>query len=135
VIELLSDSTAAKDKGEKFRIYQDRLRVPEYYWFHPITGEFAGFRLAPHTYVPITPEPDGSLHSQVLNLGLVPWDGVYAGIHGRWLRWTKPDGTLLPTAEEDAAAARQQAEHERQRADQMAEQLARYRARFGELEQ
>ncbi|NEO28266.1 MAG: Uma2 family endonuclease, partial [Kamptonema sp. SIO4C4] len=35
VIELLSSSTANVDKGEKKRIYQDQLRVPEYYWFDP----------------------------------------------------------------------------------------------------
>jgi IS605 OrfB family transposase len=33
VIELLSDSTAHQDKGEKKPIYQDKLRVPEYFWY------------------------------------------------------------------------------------------------------
>lgn len=135
VIEMLSDSTAAIDKGEKLLVYQDRLRVPEYFWFHPLTGEFAGFRMTLDKYESIPLEADGSLHSQVLNLKLVPWDGTYTGITGRWLRWAKPDGTLLPTAEEDDALHRQQAEQERQRAEELAEQLARYRARFGELEQ
>lgn len=45
VIELLSDSTATVDCGKKKDLYQDVWRVPEYYWFHPETMEFAGFRL------------------------------------------------------------------------------------------
>ena len=61
VIEMLSDSTAATDKGEKLRVYQDRLRVPEYYWFHPVTAEFGGVRLVNGRYQPIAPESDGSL--------------------------------------------------------------------------
>jgi Uma2 family endonuclease len=44
VIELLSESTAAQDKGEKKDIYQDRIRVPEYYWFDPFSAEWAGPR-------------------------------------------------------------------------------------------
>ena len=35
VIELLSESTAHFDKVEKKRIYQDRLQVPEYFWYNP----------------------------------------------------------------------------------------------------
>ena len=45
IIELLSESTAVIDKGEKKRVYQDEVKVPEYFWFDPETGEFAGFRL------------------------------------------------------------------------------------------
>ena len=41
VIELLSESTAAQDKGEKKEIYQNLLRVPEYFWFDPFSGEWA----------------------------------------------------------------------------------------------
>ena len=44
VIEMLSDSTAAVDKGEKLLVYQDRLRVEEYFWFHPLTGAPASGR-------------------------------------------------------------------------------------------
>jgi len=32
VIELLSEGTAAADKGEKKRIYQGQMHVPEYFW-------------------------------------------------------------------------------------------------------
>jgi Uma2 family endonuclease len=46
VIELLSDSTAEADKGEKKLISQNRMRVPEYFWYDPFNSEDrAGFRL------------------------------------------------------------------------------------------
>jgi Uma2 family endonuclease len=63
VIELLSESTAAFDKTGKKQIYQDRLRVPEYYWYDPWSGEFAGFILRGGKYEPITPAPEGWLVS------------------------------------------------------------------------
>jgi Uma2 family endonuclease len=50
VIELLSSSTATVDKGTKKDLYQDVWRVPEYYWFHPETMEFAGFHLVDGRY-------------------------------------------------------------------------------------
>jgi Uma2 family endonuclease len=118
VIELLSDSTAKVDKGRKKDLYQNIWRLPEYYWFHPETLEFAGFRLTPQGYAPIAPTPDGRLMSKQLDLGL--------GIHNRQLRWFTADGDLIPLPEE---AERQRAEQERQRAEQeqqRADKLAAY---------
>jgi len=44
VIELLSNSTAEHDKTAKKQTYQNRLRVPEYFWFDPFNPEdLAGF--------------------------------------------------------------------------------------------
>jgi Uma2 family endonuclease len=39
VIELLSESTANLDKIEKKQIYQDKLRVSEYFWYDPFNRE------------------------------------------------------------------------------------------------
>lgn len=128
VIELLSDTTAAKDKGEKMLVYQDRLRVPEYFWFDPLGDDFAGFALQDGIYEPITPDAPARLPSRRLGLSLVVWEGVYGGVHNRWLRWATSDGTLLPTAEEAA-------EEERRRAEELVARLARYRERFGDLPQ
>lgn len=161
VIELLSDSTAAIDRGIKKRIYEDRLRVPEYFWFHPFTGELAGFRLEDAAYEPIAPDAQGRLLSRRLQLMLVLWEGSYRGVQARWLRWATLDGELLPTGEELAARAqaqageaeqradqerqradqaeqraeeeRQRAEEERQRAAELEALIARYRARFGDV--
>jgi Uma2 family endonuclease len=106
VIELLSDSTAKHDKSRKKHIYQDALRVPEYFWFHPFRPEdFVGHRLDGGVYHPIRPDAQGHLSSVGLDLLLRRWQGVYAGVETLWLRWALPDGTPLPTPDEAADAA------------------------------
>ncbi len=126
VIELLSETTAAKDKSEKKRIYQERLRVPEYFWYDPFSGEWAGFTLRGGIYEPIAEDAAGRLVSQQLGLALVKWEGEYAEVKARWLRWATLEGVLLPTGEEKAKQAQQ-------RAAELEALLARYREHFGEL--
>jgi Uma2 family endonuclease len=161
VIELLSENTAAQDKGEKKDIYQDRLRVPEYFWFDPFTAEWAGFTLRNRGYEPLTEDGQGRLTSQCLKLALVRWDGVYQDVEARWLRWVTLEGALLPTPQEvatetqqQAAEAQQQVAEAQQQAAEAQQQaaeahrqavaahdqavalealLARYRERFGDL--
>jgi Uma2 family endonuclease len=107
VIELLSSSTARVDKGTKKALYQDVWRLPEYYWFHPETLEFAGFHLVNGRYEAITPTENGRLLSEQLGLQL--------GVHERQLRWFTAEGELIPLPED---AERQRAEQEHQRAEQ-----------------
>ncbi len=126
VIELLSSSTAAVDKGKKKRVYQDLMRVPEYFWYDPFSTEWAGFGLTNGVYEPREPDEAGRLISRKLDLALVRWDGEYKDVEARWLRWETLEGELLPTA-------REMAEEERRRADNLAAELARYREHFGEL--
>jgi Uma2 family endonuclease len=149
VIELLSESTAAQDKGEKKEIYQNLLRVPEYFWFDPFSSEWAGFVLQQGSYEPIAEDSRGRLISQRLRLALVRWQGVYQEVEARWLRWATLTSTLLPTPQEGvdeaqrqaAEAQRQAAEAQRQAAEAQRQAatleilLARYRERFGELPQ
>ncbi len=152
VIELLSASTAQRDKTEKKLIYQNQLRVPEYFWYDPFNPQdLAGFSLQSGNYTPIAPTPQGGLISQQLNLTLVRWAGQFQTVDAIWLRWATLSGELLPTdqelaiaaqqqaevaqqqaataqqqaaiAQQQAATAQQQAETERQRADRLAEQL------------
>lgn len=138
VIELLSESTAARDKTEKKQIYQNRLRVPEYYWYNPFQpDDFAGFVLRDGCYEALDFDAQGRLLSPKLGLLLARWSGVYKGIETVWLRWATPDGIWLPTpqeiakrehqraerAEQFAEQAQQQAERERQRAEQLLAQL------------
>ena len=146
VIELLSDSTAAQDKGEKKAIYQDRLRVPEYFWFDPFSGEWAGFALRNGGYGAIAEDGQGRLVSQRLGLALVRWEGIYQEVEARWLRWATLTGTLLPTPQEVAveaqglaAEAERRAAEAEHRAAEAQDQtatlealLARYRERFGD---
>jgi Uma2 family endonuclease len=161
VIELLSDSTAAQDKGEKKTIYQDRLRVPEYFWFDPFSGEWAGSVLRDGGYEDIAEDSHGRLLSQCLRLALIRWEGIYQEVEARWLRWATWAGTLLPTSQEVAAAsqhqaleaqrqaleaqrqaleaqrqaleAQRQALEARDQAAALEALLARYRERFGQL--
>jgi len=140
VIELLSASTAKVDKGKKKRIYQNELRVPEYFWYDPFSGELAGFKLHEGVYEPIPPDERGRLISRQLELALVRWEGVYKDVEACWLRWETLEGELLPTTAEVAEEERRRAEEERRRAEEerrRAEEaealLARYRERFGEL--
>jgi Uma2 family endonuclease len=119
VIELLSDSTATQDKNEKKLIYQNLLRVSEYFWFDPFNADdCAGFFLNRGVYQAIPANAQNQLVSQSLGLALVRWQGIYKGIDATWLRWATMEGQLLPNAEEIADLEHQRAEQERQRAEQ-----------------
>jgi Uma2 family endonuclease len=94
IVEILSKSTAATDRGEKKQLYQDNFRTPDYFWFDPDTLEFAGFHLVDGKYQPLKPNEQGYLWSQQL--------GLYLGIHRNQLRFFTPEGKLVPTPEETA---------------------------------
>lgn len=124
VIELLSISTASVDKNEKKLIYQNQMRVPEYFWFNPFnSNDWAGFVLQNRVYQPIAQNPQGQLVSQALGLALVRWKGIYKGINITWLRWATLDGQLLPNSEEIAEQEKLRAEQEKLRADNAESQL------------
>lgn len=134
VIELLSESTAHIDKGEKMRVYQDDLRVPEYYWYDPFTTERAGFLLHGGVYIPIEPDAAERLVSPTLNLALVVWHGIYRTIEAPWLRWATLDGTVLPTGEELADLHQSRAAREERRADEERARADAAERRIAELE-
>lgn len=132
IVEILSDKTAATDRGLKKEIYQDIWRTPDYFWFDPESLEFQGFHLLDGNYQPLQANAAGLLWSQQL--------GLYLGIHESKLRFFSADGKLIPTPAEAAQQEqeqRQKAEQEREQAQQQLAQmeamLARYRERFGEL--
>ena len=126
IIELLSESTASVDKIEKKRVYQDDLRVPEYYWYDPFSGELAGFSMRDGVYQAIPADAAGRLMSNRLGLMLTQWQGLYGGIEAAWLRWLTPDGTLLP-------ASAERAERAEQRIAQLEDQIARLESRAGRM--
>jgi Uma2 family endonuclease len=122
IVELLSDSTAHTDKTEKKRIYQDRLRVAEYFWFDPWNpDDFAGFTLTDGRYWPILPRAPGRIPSPLLDLDLCWWDGTYGGVETRWIRWATRDGEVLPTDAEAAITAAEAAKSEAEAAKSEAE--------------
>jgi len=122
IVELLSDSTANVDRTDKKSLYQNIFRTPEYFWFSPLTLEFAGFRLEGQRYQPIPPDERGWRWSEVL--------GLYLGAADGRLRYFEPDGAIVPTPAEaalreihHAEQERQRAEQERQRAEHLAQRL------------
>jgi len=121
VIELLSESTAQLDKNEKKLIYQNQLRVSEYFWFDPFNpNDWAGFFLQQGVYQPLSLNAQNQLISQSLGLALQRWQGNYKGIDATWLRWATLEGELLPTPEEQE---RLRADSESLRAEQAESQL------------
>ncbi|MBK5970695.1 MULTISPECIES: Uma2 family endonuclease [Thiorhodovibrio] len=129
IIELLSDSTATVDRGEKKDLYQNVFRTPEYFWFSPDTLEFDGFRLLNKRYLPIAPNKRGQLWSSVL--------GLFLGIADGQLRYFERSGALVPSLpesvlrerallEEARARVAEEREHfkrEHERAERLAERL------------
>jgi Uma2 family endonuclease len=112
VIELLSSATAAVDKGEKKELYQNVWRVPNYFWFHPQTLEFAGFHLVDGRYETLAPTDAGWLWSEQIQL--------FLGIHDRQLRCFTAEGNLIVLPEESERQAKEQAQ---QRAERLAQML------------
>jgi Uma2 family endonuclease len=99
IVELLSDSTAAVDRGFKKQLYQDTWRTPDYFWFDPESLEFEGFHLVDGQYQPIEPNPAGQLWSQQL--------GLFLGVVERRLRFFTADGQLVLTPEEAVMAVQE----------------------------
>ncbi len=129
IVEILSDTTAAVDKGLKKEIYQNTFRTPDYFWFDPYTLEFAGFHLVDGQYQELVPTSQGWFWSQQL--------GLYLGIHENRLRFFTAEGQLVFQAEEQqreqAEHERQRAEHERQRAEQAEQEVERLRSQLRAL--
>lgn len=114
-VEIVSN-TQGGETGKKFRRYA-RIGVWYYSIFDPqqlIQEEVLQiYQLSLGRYVL---KQEHQLEQ--VGLGLVLWDGVFEGLHERWLRWCDADGLLIPTGEEGRTQERQQAEQERQRAEQ-----------------
>ena len=127
VIEVLSDSTEQTDRGRKKQIYQNVLKVFEYYLFDFDNARIEGFRLdSERGYQPIAPGPEGRVSSLRLGLELGVMHGVINKRESAWLRFFHPDGTLVMTGAE-------RAEVEALKADALRAKLAEYEAKFGKL--
>ncbi len=125
IVEILSESTAKVDRGEKKQIYQDIFRLPDYFWFDPETLEFEGFTLVKGKYQPLKPTEQGWRWSQQL--------GLYLGIYEQKLRFYSPDGELVPTPEEAAIHAKNQAALEAHQKEMVQQQLNAERQQIEQL--
>jgi len=117
IVELLSPSTEHIDCGEKKDLYAQVFRTAEYFLYDPETRTLEGLRLVNRSYRPIPPDERGRFWSGQLGIFLGLWQGVVENKRSTWIRLFRPDGSMVPTAEEQAEAERQQAEAERQRAE------------------
>ena len=120
IVELLSPTTARKDKNQNKRLYEQVFNTTEYFWYDVDTGELKGFRLREGRYEPIAPNEHGWLWSVELGAYLGIWEGEYRGRHYPWLRLYTAEGELIPT---QAEAEHQRAEAEHQRAERLAQRL------------
>jgi Uma2 family endonuclease len=133
IIEVISPSTAAKDKDQNPELYAKVFHTPEYFWYDQRKGELQGYRLVGDEYQPIEPNERGWLWSEVLDAYLGVWEGEWRQRRRKWLRLFDREGNLVPTESERAAQARQHAEQERQRAQQAEAELERLKARLREM--
>lgn len=132
VIELTSSSTQHEDQRTKLNLYQNVLRVREYFLFDPF-GDYLdpllkGYRLRQGVYHPIR-QRQNRFPSQVL--------GLHLERNGTSLRlWDPRTGAWLLTPAEVLEQERQRADQAQQRAEhatQQAEEARRRAARLGEL--
>ncbi|MCG3159539.1 MAG: hypothetical protein JMDDDDMK_00528 [Acidobacteria bacterium] len=117
IIELLSHSTAAIDRELKLKIYQDRFRTPEYFWFSPDTLEFKGFKLVDGEYQEIEPDERGWRWSQAI--------GLYLGVEAGKLRYFTAEGDKILSPEEAEIEEARRAEREAHRAEREAQRAER----------
>ena len=109
---------------KKWVVYEQIIRVPYYIVFSRYTGQLRFFQQVGGHYQEQTLNPTNPrLWIPELELGLGVWEGKYAGISHRWLRWCDAEGNWIPTAEERAEQEQQRAEREQQRAERLAERL------------
>lgn len=106
IIKLLSEKTAEVDKTRKKSVYQDRLKVAEYFWFDPFNpDDCAGFGLHQGRYRELSTDAQARFISERLGLALVRWQGSYENIEATWPRWATLEGELLPTPQERVGMA------------------------------
>ena len=121
IVELLSPSTAAVDKGVKKDLYERVFKTPDYFVFDPFApASLTGWRLdLAQGYQPLSPNEQGWLWCETLGLWLGTWEGAIdrEPMSGscQWLRLYDSQKNLILLPEEKA---KQRAEQEKQRAEQ-----------------
>jgi len=123
IVELMSPSTAAVDRGAKKDIYEQIFRTPDYYVYDPFDpNSLQGWHLdANQQYQQLIPNDRGWLWCQRLGLWLGTWEGELDREAAVWLRFYDDAGNLILLPEE---ASQQQAQAEAQRANVAEQQLA-----------
>jgi Uma2 family endonuclease len=132
IIELLSPSTAELDRTVKKRLYERTFNSHEYFCYDPVQHKLEGWRLAGKLYQPIEADENGRMWSEVLNVWLGNWKGLFIGQTAVWLRFFDEENQLIPILAEANAA---RAEQEAKRAEQEAARANEAEARAARLEE
>ncbi len=113
VIEIVSNQKGG-ELDRKRRGYA-RMRIPYYVVYDPQhrlgAAGVRAWELRGDLYQAIEP------WFESLGLGLAAWTGKFEDLQGPWLRWSRKDGTLLPTSSERAESEKLRAESEKLRAE------------------
>ncbi len=117
----------------KWFFYEQILQVPTYGIFDPDGGLLEIYRLENGRYKLEQPDYEGHHWIAEMNLFLGTWQGQRLTRQGYWLRWWDGDRNLILWDAEFAAAAVQQAETEKQRAEAAAQQAEAEKQRADRL--
>ena len=119
IVELMSPSTAAVDKGKKKLLYEQTFKTGHYFVYDPFVPEsLQGWKLGQDfRYEAITPDQRGWLWCDSLGLWLGTWSGTILRETATWLRFYDAAGNLVKLSFELAEEERAIAQQERERAD------------------
>jgi Uma2 family endonuclease len=134
----LPDETPGKPPG-KFIVYEQILKVPNYFVFNKTTGQLRYFRLVDGQYKERKVAPGAeSLWIPELKIGMGIWYGTYRYMERQWLRWCDANGNwlLTETEKERSEKERERSEKERERSEKERERsekekLAQYLRSIG----
>lgn len=100
LIELIQSRDKTKPKPpEKWKVYEQILKVPYYIAYSRYSNQLRCFRLQDGRYKEET-LTNQRFWLEDLQVGLGLWQGEYQGITRPWLRWFDADGNWLSTPEE-----------------------------------
>jgi Uma2 family endonuclease len=121
IVELLSPSTAAIDRGVKKDLYEQVFKTANYFLFDPFEPRsLQGWHLIEQTYQALQPSDRSWLWCKTLGLWLGTWEGAIdrepptGTCH--WLRFYDREGNLVLLPEEAAQQQLEQSERARQEA-------------------
>lgn len=114
VLEIVSN-TEGGEATSKRKLYGE-MRIPIYVIFDPL-NQLGGGVLQVLNLVRNKYEPVLASWLPEIGLGLLLWEGSYAGLHGEWLRWCDESGDILPTGDERAVQEQHRADDAEERAD------------------
>ena len=117
IFEILSKTNTLAHRKAKKKLYAEVFGTAEYFAVGRKARRLDGFRLVGGEYRPVVPDGRGWLWSEQLGLFVGLWHGRAGDQEADWVRLYHPDGTLVPTPQEQTEAERQRAEAERQRAE------------------